>query len=141
MLITMYKEANQLQSSCISLNKCYCTCSYTMRVVWQTKCKFVMCIARVSCVFAIPHALTKKRVKQCMHKSFALVKRASICVYLRACVKVQLNCTVTRWSASVIKVCVVDVDIRMCIKPFVTGPAKIIHVSAKNNRFFVFTLS
>ena len=54
MLITTYKEANQLKSSCISLPTATVDiCSYTTRVVWQTKCKLMMCISRVLCVFAI----------------------------------------------------------------------------------------
>ena len=48
------KEANQLKSSCISLpTATVATCNYTTRVVWQTKYKLMMCISRVSCVFAI----------------------------------------------------------------------------------------
>ena len=60
MLITTYKEANQLQSSCISLpTAAVPVVMYTTRVVWQTKCELLMCISYVSRVFAIPQAHAK----------------------------------------------------------------------------------
>ena len=38
---------------------CYCTCSYTTRVVWQTKYELVMCISCVPHVFAFLRAHAK----------------------------------------------------------------------------------
>ena len=60
MLITTYKETNQLQSSCISLPTATVpVVTPHMYIVWQTNYELVMCISRVSHVFAIPRAHTK----------------------------------------------------------------------------------
>ena len=76
---------------------CYCTCSYTTHVVWQTKCELMMCIYRVSLAFAIPRAHAKIACNSaCTQQfwSYALVKHASTHMYLHACVKFKLSCTV-----------------------------------------------
>ena len=89
MLLTTYKEANELQSSCISLSTATInTCSYTTRVMWQTKCELVTCISRVACVLAISHAHAKIACNSvCTHKFFKFFMRY-MCKHTRvpACV-------------------------------------------------------
>ena len=74
MLITTYKEANQLQHSCILLptatvpvaSYTYCTCSYTTHLVLQTKCELM------TCTFCVLHAFTGS----CAHATFHATVRA-----------------------------------------------------------------
>ena len=95
---------------------CYCTCSYTTRVVWQTKCELVTCISCVQCrVCLLSHMrMPKSRATVRAHASFltfACVKRASTCVYLHACVKFKLSCTIASCNC-----CVVNGMIRLGVK-------------------------
>ena len=47
MLITQYKKSASAETQLYFIAYSYCTCSYTTRVVWQTKCKLMMCISHV----------------------------------------------------------------------------------------------
>ena len=105
MLITTYKEANQLQSSCISLPTATVrTCSYTTRVVWQTKCKLMTYISRVLHVFAIPHVHTNIACTPTLHAHQRCVQQCMLMpvfevlhvlnVQAHTCVKFKLSCTV-----------------------------------------------
>ena len=90
MPITAYKEAKKLQSSCISLP----TATVPTHVVWQTKCELVTCISYVSCVFALQRAYAKIACNGASTCQFLLIKHASTRIYLHACVKFKLSCTV-----------------------------------------------
>ena len=78
------KEANQLQKQLHFIAYSYCTCSYTTCVVWQTKCKFVMCISHVLCVFTGPHEDAKimcNSAYTCQVLN-ALNMQARACIYM-----------------------------------------------------------
>ena len=70
---------------------------YTTLVVWQTKCKFVMCITRLPCVLTGSCAHPKTTCKSaCVHQflSFTHRKNAGTLVYWHTCVKFKLSCIV-----------------------------------------------
>ena len=101
---------------------CHCTCSYTTRVVWQTKCKLVMYISRVSHVFTIPRVHAKIACNSActrqFFKFFAHFKHASTCVYLHACVKFKLSCTVLPLNdliVSIILLCMLPLSNQACL--------------------------
>ena len=74
MLITAYKEANQLQSSCVSLPTATVpvVTLHVYSVTNQVQARDVH-LSCVACVFAIPHAYAKilcnctRLLKFCMH--------------------------------------------------------------------------
>ena len=118
MLTATYKEPISCKTVAFH---CHCTCSYTTRVVWQTKCKLVMYISRVSHVFAIPHAHAKIACNSactCQFFSFARVKHANTRVYLHTCVKFKLSCTILPLNdliVSIILLCMLPLLNQACL--------------------------
>ena len=83
---------------------------YTTRVVWQTKCELVMCIAHVSHVFTGNCVHTKVVCNSAcacqFFKNFTCGKHADTRTYWHACAKFKLSCTVAAYFAFTIYTCI-----------------------------------
>ena len=113
MLITTYKEANQLQSSCISLPTAtvhvvtpHMQCGKPSASLWHASLVCGVCL--LFCVRTTKLCATVPAHASFL--SFAYVKRTSIRVCLYACVKFKLSCTIPNYY-------------------YVTVPVKTLHVS------------